>query len=149
MLLTSLQTLFYRDLTTLYDEVAAYPKEQDLWIVAQQITNSAGNLALHLIGNLNHFIGKELGNRRYQRDRTFEFQGKDVPRETLLTQIRDTRQMVDEVLSQLPPGQLTEDYPLQVFQEPMTIAFFLIHLQGHLNYHLGQINYHRRLLATQ
>lgn len=149
MALSSLRPLFQRDIHKLYREVDAYTKEEDLWIVKQQVSNSAGNLVLHLIGNLNHFIGAQLGNTNYQRDREFEFHGKDVPREQLLQQIEATQEMVDQVLAQLNPGQLAENYPIQVFNKKMTTEFFLIHLFGHLNQHLGQINYHRRLLAEQ
>jgi uncharacterized damage-inducible protein DinB len=147
MALASLRPVFQRDIHKLYREVEAYAKNEDLWVVAQEIRNSAGNLALHLIGNLNHYIGAQLGNTGYERDRDFEFHGKNVPQERLLKDIEATQQMVDQVLSALSPEQLAADYPLEVFNKKMTTEFFLIHLHGHLNYHLGQINYHRRLLA--
>ncbi|HKK76860.1 MAG TPA: DinB family protein [Saprospiraceae bacterium] len=148
MALSSLRPLFRRDIHKLYREVDAYAKEEELWIVDQKISNSAGNLALHVVGNLNHFVGAQLGNTDYQRDRDFEFHGKGVPKGELLEQIESTQEMVDQVLSRISPDQLDEDYPIEVFNKKMTTEFFLIHLLGHLNYHLGQINYHRRLLAT-
>lgn len=148
MPLTSLRTLFQRDIHNLYREVEAYAKEEALWKTAPEIKNSAGNLALHLIGNLNHYIGAQLGNTDYERDRAFEFHGKNVSKEKLLKDIEATNQMVDQVLSQLSPDKLIADYPIGVFNKKMTTEFFLIHLLGHLNYHLGQINYHRRLLAS-
>ena len=142
----SLRPLFQRDIRKLYREVEAYANEEALWQLDQEIKNSAGNLTLHLIGNLNHYIGAQLGNTGYERDREFEFQGKNVPKEKLLQQIQATQKMVDQVLRQLSNDQLTEVYPIEVFNKKMTTEFFLIHLHGHLNYHLGQINYHRRII---
>lgn len=133
MALSSLRPLFQRDLHKLYREVEAYAKEEELWIIKEEIRNSAGNLALHLIGNLNQFIGANLGNTDYQRDRDFEFHGKGVSKGELLEQIESTQEMVDQVLSSLSPDQLAEDYPIEVFNKKMTREFFLIHLLGHLN----------------
>lgn len=147
MALASLRPLFERDIHKLYREVEAYANEEALWQVDQEIKNSAGNLALHLIGNLNHYIGAQLGHTGYIRDREFEFGGKNVSKEKLLRNIEATQKMVDQVLSELSPEQLAANYPIEVFNKKMTTEFFLIHLHGHLNYHLGQINYHRRLLA--
>lgn len=148
MALSSLRPLFRRDIHKLYREVEAYTKEEDLWIVGEKIRNSAGNLTLHLIGNLNHYIGFHLGHTDFQRDRDFEFHGKNIPRERLLEQIEDTQNMVDQTLKSLSAEQLEQDFPIEVFNKNMTTEFFLIHLFGHLSYHLGQINYHRRLLTT-
>lgn len=149
MLLSSLQTLFERDLRKLYKEIEAYQKEANLWITEQDITNSAGNLCLHLVGNLNAFIGAELGQTGYVRDRPFEFNGKDVPRASLLEQVVATQEMVKSVLGSLTEEQLAQDYPKEIFSGKMTTGFFLVHLATHLTYHLGQINYHRRLLDTK
>jgi uncharacterized damage-inducible protein DinB len=148
MLLPTLKVLFKRDLHKLHKEIEAYQTEAILWHTEQAISNSAGNLCLHLIGNLNAFIGAELGDTGYTRDRTFEFNGKNVPRQDLLQQILDTSSMIDQVLTQLKTEQLEEDYPRIIFSEKMSTGFFLVHLATHLNYHLGQINYHRRLLDT-
>jgi uncharacterized damage-inducible protein DinB len=54
--------------------------------------------------------------------------------------------MIDSVLPQLSEEDLKKEYPLVVFERAMTTDYFLIHLVAHLDYHLGQINYHRRLL---
>lgn len=149
MLLSTLQTLFERDLRKLYKEIEAYQREANLWHTEQDISNSAGNLCLHLIGNLNTFIGAELGQTGYVRDRTFEFNGKDVPRQHLLKDIVATQTMVKSVLGNLTPEQLAQEYPKVIFSGKMTTGFFLVHLVTHLTYHLGQVNYHRRLLDTK
>ncbi|WP_246197893.1 DinB family protein [Chitinophaga agrisoli] len=130
----------------LRNEISAYKNEQQLWHVEKEIPNSAGNLCLHLIGNLKGFIGTHIGQTGYVRDRPLEFSLKNIPREELLKHIDETAVDVDAALSALTEAQLDEEYPLVVFEEKMTIGFFLTHLLAHLSYHLGQINYHRRLL---
>jgi uncharacterized damage-inducible protein DinB len=107
---------------------------------------TGGNLCLHLIGNLNTYIGKELGGTGYIRNRDLEFSQKDIPRDELLKKIDETILVVEKTLDIITNQQLEEEYPAIVFAEKMSTGFFLIHLLAHLTYHLGQINYHRRLL---
>jgi uncharacterized damage-inducible protein DinB len=135
--------LFRRDLEKLITELEAYPDETAVWRVDGEIKNSAGNLALHLIGNLNGFIGVKLGGTDFVRDRDAEFASRDLPRATLVAQVRDTIAVLERVLLDVNPEAT---YPQEVLGYPMTTRYFLMHLYGHLNYHLGQINYHRRLL---
>lgn len=146
MLTVILQSLFERDLNILKKEIELYSDEKNLWLLDKNITNTAGNLCLHLIGNLNGFIGAILGNTGYVRHRDLEFSTKNIPRKELLDNIEATRQMVNDTLALLTNSQLESDYPVIVFKEKMTTGWFLVHLATHLNYHLGQINYHRRLL---
>ncbi|MEE6127063.1 DinB family protein [Chryseobacterium arthrosphaerae] len=146
MITESLQSLYNRDLNKLKTEIEAYQKEENIWKTDKNISNSAGNLCLHLIGNLNHFIGAQLGNTGYIRHRELEFSLKDIPQAELTEKIEATATMIDTVLSQLSDEDLKKEYPLVVFEDKMTTGYFLIHLVTHLDYHLGQINYHRRLL---
>ena len=146
MLISSLKDLFSRDLGRLSKEIQSYKDEKNLWIIDKDILNSGGNLCLHLIGNINTFIGAGLGKTGYVRDRPAEFNTKDVPVSEMVKMIEDTKVMVNKTLSNLSASDLEKEYPMIVFQKPMTTTFFLIHLAGHLTYHLGQVNYHRRLL---
>lgn len=146
MLLKTLSMLFQRDLAQLESEIDAYGNESNLWLVDKAITNSAGNLCLHLVGNLNAFIGAALGGTGYIRQRELEFSLKNVPKTILLQSIRETADILTKTLEKLKEEDLDNDYPMIVFKEKMTTGFFLVHLATHLNYHLGQINYHRRLL---
>ncbi|MBL1221644.1 DinB family protein [Chryseobacterium sp. L7] len=146
MIIESLRSLYSRDLNKLKAEIASYRNEEAIWKTDQNIANSAGNLCLHLVGNLNHFIGAELGKTGYVRNRELEFSLKDIPQTELLAMAEATTTMVDQVLSRLTPEDLEKEYPLVVFEDKMTTGYFLIHLITHLDYHLGQINYHRRLL---
>lgn len=147
MLQETLSQLFVRDLSKLKKELEAYSLEKNMWLLEGPINNTAGNLALHLIGNLNAFIGAELGNTGYIRKRDLEFSLRNVPREDLVQQIDATITMVKETLSTLSTEDLQKEYPIVIFKNtPMQTEFFLVHLSTHLAYHLGQINYHRRLL---
>ena len=146
MLIDHVKTLLLRDLGKLKQEIEAYRNEQKLWATAGSITNTAGNLCLHLVGNLNTFIGKELGASGYVRNRDLEFSLKDIPRQELVKKIEDTMVVVETSLNKLHPGQLETTFPVVVFDKAVTVEYMLLHLATHLTYHLGQINYHRRLL---
>lgn len=147
MLTTILTSLFERDLNKLVDEIKAYHNESDLWVIKDGISNSAGNLCLHLIGNLNHFIGAIVGNTGYVRDRPAEFSLKDVPRSELLNNIEKLKPIIANSLSKLSESDLEKPFPVKLGDVEYSTGFFLINMAGHLNYHLGQINYHRRLLG--
>jgi uncharacterized damage-inducible protein DinB len=146
MLIEVLRNIFKRDLEKLEQEISAYATDANLWVVEKNIANSGGNLCLHLIGNLKTFIGKELGGFNYTRDRDAEFATKGVQRNVLLAAIVETREMVDSSLAKLEQDDLNRMFPVLVFSERTTIEYMLVHLATHLTYHLGQINYHRRLL---
>lgn len=149
MVTETLAALFKRDLTKLYTEIEQYNSEEKLWATEQSIANSAGNLCLHLVGNLKTYIGAELGGFAYTRNRELEFSLKGVPKAELLAMVAETRTIVDETLRTLPATSLQQEYPLLVFTEKTSTEYLLIHLVAHLSYHLGQINYHRRLLDVQ
>ncbi|WP_298894937.1 DinB family protein [uncultured Psychroserpens sp.] len=148
MLTDTLIKLYTRDLEALKKEVNAYTDESKLWLVTKDISNSAGNLCLHIVGNLNHFIGETIGDSGYVRQRDLEFSLKDVPREDLIKQVDDTIVVVSRVLKDLTENDLQKEYKRRVFEDTMTTEYFLVHLVMHLSYHLGQINYHRRLLDS-
>lgn len=149
MLTQTLATILQRDLTKLYTEIEQYKSEDKLWITERSIANSAGNLCLHLVGNLKTYIGAELGGFAYVRNRDLEFSQKNVSKTELLAMIAETRIIVDETLRKLPATTLQEEYSMLVFAEKTSTEFFLVHLAAHLSYHLGQINYHRRLFDVQ
>lgn len=147
MLKESLKTLYNRDLNKLKVEIESYQNEKAIWSIHKEVLNSAGNLCLHLVGNLNTFIGKELGKTDYVRDRPLEFSLKDVPRAELISKVEATIKVINNTFDHLTEDDMNAEYPLvKVVEGGSTIGFMLIHLSTHLAYHLGQINYHRRLL---
>lgn len=149
MITLQLIPLFQKDLDKLKEEITLYAKDELLWQIKDGITNSGGNLCLHLTGNLQHFIGAVLGDSGYVRNRDAEFRVKNVPRSKLLEDIDTTRAVVTDTLEQLSKNDLQNDYPLPVFEEKTNTTYFLLHLLSHLNYHIGQINYHRRILSGE
>lgn len=146
MLSKILSELYERDLNKLKAEIEQYQDEADLWSKPGNMPNSAGNLCLHLNGNLQHFFGAVLGDTGYVRDRDAEFSLTDVPREKMLADIDTTLSVVKSTLSKLTDDDLADDYPIEVFGNPMQTGWFLTHLSTHLTWHLGQIDYHRRML---
>jgi len=146
MVIDSLKKLFDRDLDRLKNELSSYKDELKLWEVKKNIKNSGGNLSLHIIGNLNYFIGAILGNNGYKRDREAEFTKNNVPVSVLLQNIDNVKTTIYNTLEGLSEGELVENFPINVFGYEMSKLFFLMHLHSHLTYHLGQINYHRRLI---
>jgi hypothetical protein len=141
----ALTFLFQRDIDRVIEELKLYTNESDIWKIGGDIKNSAGNLALHLAGNLQHFIGADLGRTGYIRDREFEFSGR-VNRDELIKQLETAKQVINDVLPALTPEILQAAFPGKIPLEATTEGF-LLHLYNHFGYHHGQINYHRRLLA--
>lgn len=146
MLKEPLLQIFERDLNKLKDEISFYKDEKSLWINKNEISNSAGNLCLHLLGNLNHFIGTALGKTGYVRNRENEFAAKNISREELVIEIEKTILVVTKTLNNLSSEDFEKDFPVQKHGEIVKTDFMLLHLLTHFNYHLGQINYHRRLI---
>ena len=146
MIQQALKQLYIRDLKRLKVEIESYKDDATLWRTQGDITNSGGNLCLHLIGNLKTFMGNGLSDLGYIRQRDFEFSGKDVNREELYTGIDETIDVISRGLDQLTDEQLAGDFPIVIWKEATGMTYTLIHLHSHLNYHLGQINYHRRMM---
>ena len=145
-MIENLLRLYTRDLEKLADEISAFRKEDNLWRIEGDIKNTAGNLCLHLIGNLNHFIGAVIGKTGYVRHRETEFTNKGIPRQEMIRSVHETKLIVIDSLEKMDIQLLSSHYPIDVFGEKMTYGYFLMHLISHLNYHLGQINYLRRIL---
>ena len=147
MLQKHLSQMLIRDLGALRREIEAYPDELALWAQPPGVPNSAGTLTLHLVGNLQHFIGAVLGETGYVRNREAEFASRNVPRATLLGLIDDTVNAIRRTLETLDPGRLSAQFPLPVGPVVLRTDDFLVHLATHLTYHLGQLDYHRRFVT--
>ena len=140
-------SILHRDLRALRREVEAYAVEADLWRTAPGVSNPAGTLVLHLAGNLQHFFGACLGGTGYVRDRPAEFSRRGVTRAELLREIDAAHNAVTAGLARLEPSQLAVEYPETIADARITTGEFLMHLATHCAYHLGQIDYHRRLVT--
>ncbi len=148
-MIETLKTLFRRDLEKLKTEIELYREEHVIWQTGKGISNSAGNLCLHLVGNLNAYIGVGLAKTNYVRERDLEFSLKSIPRQALIQKLLATMQVVEAGLNALGQDQMEKDFPVIIWDKPTGMEYTLIHLLTHLNYHLGQVNYHRRLLEAQ
>jgi len=144
---SDLSCLLVRELSTLRDELLAYADEREIWARPPGVPNSAGNLALHLTGNLRWFIGAQLGATGYVRDRDAEFSRRDVPRAELIAQIVAATDEVTRTLATLDDAALDATYPLEVGGIRLRTGRWLLHLEGHFAYHLGQVDFHRRMVT--
>jgi hypothetical protein len=147
MTLDAMRRALVRDLGALRRELEAYPRESDLWVRPDGIANPGGALARHLTGNIRHFIGAQLGGTAYVRDRAAEFADRTTPRATLLAEVDAAIREADAALRALPVSRLAEPYPLEVGGVRLATDRFLTHLLTHFAYHLGQLDYHRRVVT--
>lgn len=128
-------------------EVEAYPDDATLWFTPPGIANPGGTLALHCAGNLQHYVGAVLGGTGYVRDRAAEFSRRGVPRAELLEGLDRAAEVVDRTLAALPEEVLERPYPERVADRIFPTGIFLAQLASHLAYHLGQLDFHRRLVT--
>lgn len=147
MLVEAVAAILERDLETLAREVKAYPDEASLWQLPEGVTNSAGTLVLHLTGNIQHFLGARLADTGYVRDRAVEFSARGVPRSTLLRQIESAIAAVRAAAGKVSAESLERDFPEVVGGVRVATGEYLVHLVDHFGYHLGQLDYHRRLVT--
>jgi len=143
--------IFERELNKLIEEIKLYPNEASIWKLTAGIKNSGGNLCLHICGNLQHFVGNVLGNTGYVRNRDKEFSVTNIPSAELIKEIQRTITSVASTFKANPKIDLEEEYtgmPAHILgKEKLTKGFFLMHLISHMDYHIGQINYHRRMIS--
>lgn len=148
MLKNVLAQLFERDLNKLIEEINLYNSDENLWRLDKDLPNSGGNLALHIVGNINHYFGANLGNTGYVRERDLEFSDKDKSREEIVERLEKTLAVLRETITNLPDEKFDEDYPEELGGATQKTLPVIIHLLTHLNYHLGQVNYHRRFFSV-
>ena len=141
---SELAAILRRDLAKLLQEVQGFPDDDSIWRTPAGMNNSPGNLALHLEGNVREYIGRQLGGVAYTRVRPQEFSAKGVTRADLRGRVERLIELIPPILEHLPASKLAETYPENVLGQPLSTCHFLLHLVGHFNYHLGQIDAARR-----
>jgi hypothetical protein len=138
---------FYeRDLRKMIDEINLFNDEENLWKTVGSTKNSCGNLALHIAGGLNHFVGATLAKTGYVRNRDLEFSDKGVPRKEIVARLEELIPVVKKTVGELSEEQLNAEFPIFYDKPGTTTGYVLTQLSLHLNYHLGQVNYLRRVL---
>ena len=143
----TLAAIITRELRAIERELNAYPTEDQIWQLPTGLPNSAGTLALHAAGNLQHFIGAILGGSSYVRDRDAEFNRRNVPRSELVAELHRAAASVQETLPRIDRATLDAPYPLPVANRRLVTSDFLTHLAAHLAYHVGQLDFHRRIVT--
>ena len=142
-----LAALYVRDLTRLIQELNAFPDTASVWKTAPGVSNAAGTLALHLEGGLRHFIGFRIGKIEYKRDRPLEFSARGVDKAELVARLEAVKVSIPAVIAALSDAELAAIDPANGTDKPMPVSQWLIHLYGHLGYHLGQVDYLRRFVT--
>ena len=143
----ALAAIITRELRAIERELDAYETEEQVWSLPPGLPNSGGTLALHAAGNLQHFLGAVLGGSSYVRDRDAEFQRRNVARSELIEELRRAASSVQQVLDRVDRSTLDGDYPLPVANRRLMTSDFLLHLATHLAYHVGQLDFHRRIVT--
>jgi uncharacterized damage-inducible protein DinB len=149
MFTEQLKTVITRELRALAREIQAYPDDASVWRTFPGVANSAGTLTLHLAGNIQHYVGARLGGTGYKRDRPAEFARRDVPRKELVQEIERAIAAAEVTLPRLSEGELAADFPEAVGGRIIRTDEFLLHVATHLGWHLGQVDYHRRLVTGE
>jgi hypothetical protein len=145
MLNNVLAGFYERDLRKLAEEIGLFKREDNLWKLAGAVKNPAGNLALHIIGGSNHLFGKILAQTAYVRNRPGEFSKRDVPRTIIVAQLEELIPLVTGTVKAI---DMNADYPIPFDDATRTNGYVVVQLLAHLNYHLGQVNYLRRILES-
>jgi len=143
----TVRTVMLRELRAARRMVEAYPDDAGPWTERPGLPNVGGTLVLHIAGNLQYFFGTVLGGTSYRRDRDAEFARRGVPRAELLAELDAAIAVVDRVLATLTPAVLDADYPVPILGRVVHTRDYLVHLAMHLAYHLGQLDYHRRVVT--
>ena len=146
-MLNNLLAEFYeKDLSKLLEEVNLFQNEDNLWKTTGSVKNSCGNLVLHIVGGLNHFVGATLAHNGYVRNRNQEFAQKGVTRKELIEQLEKVIPLVSDTIKSLTQREMESDFPIFFDKPNASTAYVLTRLLAHLDYHLGQVNYLRRIL---
>jgi hypothetical protein len=139
--------MLQRELAAVKRSVEAYPDDATLWVHPQGLPNAGGTIALHVAGNLQHYLGAKLGKSGYVRNRDAEFARRGVSREDIIAELDAAAAAIDRGIGAVTDDVLTSAYPEQMGGKSVRTGDFLVHLLAHLAYHLGQLDYHRRVVT--
>jgi uncharacterized protein DUF1572 len=146
-LLETVRIMLQRELATVRRSIEAYPDEKSIWSTRPGLPNVGGTLALHLAGNLQHYFGALLGKTGYVRHRDLEFSRRDVPRKELLAGLDAAKLAIDTGMKAVSVDRLSDPYPEQLGGHTLTIGEVIVDMESHLAFHLGQLDYHRRVVT--
>jgi len=141
--------LLVRELEGFRREIALFADDAALWRVVPGVSNSAGNLALHVAGNLQYFLGTCIGGGNYVRDRATEFSRREGSRAEVDSILEAAIDVVNRTLTASHESVLDGLLPGAPNGMPVRTGMFLLHLVSHTGFHLGQAGYIRRMLTGE
>ena len=147
MFIEHIHHIMVRELRGMKNEFLAYQDEGDIRRSVPGLPNTAGTIALHVAGNLQHFVGAQLGKSGYVRDRDAEFGRREVSVAEIVDELDKTIAALDATFARLEEKAMDRPFPQEIAGVRPTVGEFLVHLVAHLAYHLGQIDYHRRCIT--
>jgi uncharacterized damage-inducible protein DinB len=146
---SDISRVLVRELESLQREIALFPDDESVWKALPGVTNSAGNLALHVAGNLRHFVGATLGQTGYLRDRPAEFSRRSGTRAEVMAELQNAIVDVQATLSHISVERWHAEYPIAVRDVHAPTALYMLHFCSHAAFHLGQVDYLRRILTGE
>jgi len=122
-------------------DLAAPLSEQQFWSKPFAFGNSFGHLVLHLTGNLNYYIGAQIAQTGYVRDRPREFaDSTPPPKEEVLGKFSDAAEMVVRTIRAQSAEDWTRAYS-GTGAEVRDRFDIVMQCATHLHHHLGQMMY--------
>jgi uncharacterized protein DUF1572 len=144
----------YRDFGKRVHDLSEELSEQEFWTKPYPYGNSVGHLALHIIGNLNYYIGARIAQTGYARDRDREFNESDPPpKKEVLRRLDEVVELVVKTLETQTSDSWGTEYSAAGW-EALNDRFTAFHrCAAHFQYHTGHMIYlvyeHRRLKTNQ
>ncbi|HZS08209.1 MAG TPA: DinB family protein [Blastocatellia bacterium] len=140
----------YRDFAGRVHALAAQLSEEQFWIRPYDYGNSFGHLTLHLIGNLNYYIGTQIAGTGYVRDREREFTETNFPsKEDVLRQLDEAVELVIATLREQTADTWANEYEAVGVSDFIKDRFgIFLRCAAHFHHHIGQMIYLVKELST-
>ena len=143
------ETIHYLELNPLRIENCLHRlTEEQVWLKPNEVSNSIGNLILHLCGNMTQYVISGLGGAPDHRERAKEFAVEGgFTKSALLEKFKNTTTQAISVLEKTTSEELQLTRNVQGFE--MTGIGILIHVTEHYSYHVGQIATLTKLMVAE
>jgi hypothetical protein len=120
--------------------------DEQVWWRPNDLSNSIGNLILHLNGNVHQWLVASFNQLEDNRDRPAEFnQRESISAVSLLDRLGETMQKASQVLAKLTPAELVAPYEIQGYHVTGLDAVYQV--VEHFGMHYGQILYISKALS--
>ncbi len=140
----------YAELGSVVKEMAQSLDEEQFWRKPFTFGNSFGHLVLHLTGNLNYYIGAEIGKTGYVRDRPREFtETERRPKKDVMQRFDDAVKMVVKTIQEQKEEDWAKPYSAKGEEDAGNRWLLVLRCATHLHHHVGQMMYLKNQLATE